>query len=226
MPLYVDKNTAIPWGRNFDEYRRMFALSDADLASRILGCSDGPASVNAEVTAAGGRIVSVDPLFAVKSEHIEARVGVARDMVMTDTYKSLNDYKWDVISSPEELETRRLKAVRDFLADFRQGGQSRYVCSALPSLPFEERSFDLALCSHFLFLYSEQFDFEFHLAAVEELLRVASELRVFPLLDLKSRRSAHLAPLLDHLEASVWNATVERVPYEFQIGAFEMLRIR
>lgn len=87
-------------------------------------------------------------------------------------------------------------------------------------------SFDLALCSHFLFLYSEQFDFGFHRAAVDELLRVASEVRVFPLLELGSRRSGHLKPILDHLTAMGRTATVERVKYEFQLGAFEMLRIR
>ena len=31
------------WGRSFEEYRRMFSLSDADLSGRILGCGDGPA---------------------------------------------------------------------------------------------------------------------------------------------------------------------------------------
>jgi hypothetical protein len=38
----------VPWGRSFDEYRRMFALSDDDLGLRILGCADGPASFNGE----------------------------------------------------------------------------------------------------------------------------------------------------------------------------------
>jgi hypothetical protein len=35
--------TVVPWGRSFDEYRRMFALSDDALQGRILGCADGPA---------------------------------------------------------------------------------------------------------------------------------------------------------------------------------------
>ena len=30
----------IPWGRSFEEYRRVFALTDEDLAGRILGCGD------------------------------------------------------------------------------------------------------------------------------------------------------------------------------------------
>ena len=43
----------VPWGRSLAEYRAMFALSEADLQRRILGCGDGPASFNAEMTAAG-----------------------------------------------------------------------------------------------------------------------------------------------------------------------------
>ena len=36
----------------------MFALSSEDLRSRILGCADGPASFNAEATAAGFSVIS------------------------------------------------------------------------------------------------------------------------------------------------------------------------
>jgi hypothetical protein len=34
----------VPWGRSFDEYQRMFALTGADLGL-ILGCGDGPAAL-------------------------------------------------------------------------------------------------------------------------------------------------------------------------------------
>jgi hypothetical protein len=43
----------VPWGRSFEEYRRMFAPSDADLRLRVLGCADGPASFNAEARRIG-----------------------------------------------------------------------------------------------------------------------------------------------------------------------------
>jgi hypothetical protein len=39
-----------PWGRSFDEYVRMFSLTHADIKRQILGCGDGPASFNAELT--------------------------------------------------------------------------------------------------------------------------------------------------------------------------------
>ena len=46
-------DTVVPWGRSFDEYRRMFALGEAELRRRILGVADGPASFNAQATAGG-----------------------------------------------------------------------------------------------------------------------------------------------------------------------------
>ena len=52
----------VPWGRSFAEYRRMFALSDADLGLTIVGCGDGPASFNAEATALGATVISCDPI--------------------------------------------------------------------------------------------------------------------------------------------------------------------
>ena len=54
---------AVPWGRSFDEYCRMFHLTTADLSRRILGCADGPANFNAQMRRNGHRIISCDPLY-------------------------------------------------------------------------------------------------------------------------------------------------------------------
>ena len=63
----------IPWGRSFDEYRLMFGLSESDLAGRILGCGDGPASFNSEATAEGFSVTSCDPIYAFSAEEISRR---------------------------------------------------------------------------------------------------------------------------------------------------------
>jgi len=67
-------NEVIPWGRSFDEYRRMFALTDGDLSGNILGCGDGPASFNAEATVLGNRVVSCDPIYTFSADEIERQV--------------------------------------------------------------------------------------------------------------------------------------------------------
>ena len=38
MPFELDR--VVPWGHCFDEYVRMFALTEADLAGRILNCGN------------------------------------------------------------------------------------------------------------------------------------------------------------------------------------------
>jgi len=61
----------VPWGRSFDEYSRMFGLSEADLSGSILGCGDGPASFNAEGSAKGIVITSCVPIFAYTTQKSE-----------------------------------------------------------------------------------------------------------------------------------------------------------
>jgi hypothetical protein len=83
-----------------------------------------------------------------------------------------------------------MAAMRQFLDDYAQGRRDgRYLPAELPELPFAGASFDLALSSHFLFLYSTQLGSEFHRAAVREMCRVAAEVRIFPLLALGGQRS-------------------------------------
>ena len=96
---------------------------------------------------------------------------------------------------------------------------------ALPSIPFMDKAHELALCSHFLFLYSEQFDLVFHLKSIQELCRVADEVRIFPLLEISGRPSRHLNAVLAWLKRQNYKAELESVKYEFQKGANQMLRI-
>jgi hypothetical protein len=71
-----------------------------------------------------------------------------------------------------------------FLDDYDVGRKcGRYLAAELPSLPFEDQAFDLGLCSHFLFLYANQFSLEFHAESIVELCRVVKEVRIFPLLE-------------------------------------------
>lgn len=48
MAMQLDQ--VVPFGRSFDEYVKMFSLSEADLQKSILSAAAGPASFNAEGT--------------------------------------------------------------------------------------------------------------------------------------------------------------------------------
>src|SRR5438552_13526928 len=84
----------VPWGRSFDEYRRMFALSDADMASRILGCGDGPAGFNADATRRGTRVVSADPVYRFTAAEIRSRVDASAVEIMAQLRGHLDDFVW------------------------------------------------------------------------------------------------------------------------------------
>lgn len=116
--------------------------------------------------------------------------------------------------------------MQQFLADYESGNAAgRYIPASLPTLPFADSDFDLALCSHLLFLYSELFSYDFHLAAARDMLRVARELRIFPLATLQCVRSSYVTPLRADLEREGWLVTIESVDYELQRGGNQMMRI-
>ena len=225
MGIQLDQ--VIPWGRSFDEYRRMFALSEEDLRGRILGCADGPASFNSEATERGVSVVSCDPIYAFSASQIERRVVACHADLISQVEKHRELFVWTEFGSPEGIGKHRLEVMRKFLADFEaRKSAGRYVAGAVPELPFGDGVFDLALVSHFLFLYSDRLDLEFHRASVRELLRVAREVRIFPLTTLDARRSTHVEALVADANTEAWMARVDPVPYEFQRGAKEMLRVR
>lgn len=119
-----------------------------------------------------------------------------------------------------------MSAMHEFLSDFAQGANAgRYIDASLPDLPFPRQSFDVALCSHFLFLYSEQLDLQFHVESVIELYRVSREVRIFPLLELGSVPSRHLQAVTEELEYQGYSVEQVRVNYEFQKNGNQMLRI-
>ncbi len=225
MPFTVDG--VVPWGRTMAEYQGMFDLRERELRGRTLGCGDGPASFNAEMTAQGHSVVSVDPLYAFPGEAIERRVEETYDIIMEQLARNRDDFVWTYVPSLPALGERRMWAMRRFLADYAAGKrEGRYVDASLPDLPFEDNSFDLALSSHFLFLYSREFDLDFHVQALEEMLRVAPEARAFPLLQVGGAPSPHVQGVIEVFALRGIEARVVEVPYEFQKGGNRMLRLR
>lgn len=202
----------------------MFDLSPQDLRGPILGCGDGPASFNSEATRRGTEVVSVDPMDRFSAEELRSRVTETAPVIAAELRKNADEFVWNHFESVDALVAARLEAMETFLADYPHGRRvGRYVDAALPELPFPDRRFRLALCSHLLFLYSEQLDLGFHVAALKELCRVADEVRVFPLLELGSRRSRHLDSATDALRSDGIDTRIVRVKYEFQKGGNEML---
>lgn len=217
----------VPWGRSFDEYVAMFALTGEDLGKRILGCGDGPAAFNARLTGRGGRVLSVDPIYRFTADDIRRRIQETYTDVMAQTRQNAHEFVWTTIATVDELGRIRMAAMEEFLRDYTQGkAQGRYVDGELPHLPFADGEFEIAVCSHLLFLYSEQLSADFHVAAIQELCRVATEVRIFPLLELGSKESRHLNAVVRYLSETAYDVAVVPVAYEFQRGGNRMMVAR
>jgi hypothetical protein len=104
----------VPWGCTMAEYRAMFALLDADLAKRILGCGDGPASFNAEMIALGHRVASIDPIYEFAAEQIERRVRDTDETVISQVRANSSRYTWKYFAELDELGRDRLAAMSQF----------------------------------------------------------------------------------------------------------------
>jgi SAM-dependent methyltransferase len=224
MSMKLEK--VVPFGRSFDEYQTMFGLSEADLSGRILGVGDGPASFNAEATAKGYCVTSIDPIYEFSSEEIYQRFNNVLDSIIHQVIATPDDWVWSYHRSPEDLRKNRIQAIQRFISDYQPGKQAeRYQVGGLPTLNFDDNQFDLALCSHFLFLYSDHYDAIFHQQSIQEMLRVSQEVRIFPLLTLMLQPSPYLDSVINDCIAAGHRVSVEPVSYELQRGGNKMLRI-
>jgi hypothetical protein len=219
-------DSIVPWGRSFDEYRLMFALSDNDLTANILGCGDGPSSFNSEMTVRGRRVTSIDPMYASTKEEIHKGVEQSYIQSIYQLRRDDEPYSWDYFSDLNRLGESGLQTMGRFLDDFENGvAAKRYLAEELPRLNFPDQHFQLALSSHYLFFRPEQFTLEFHVEAIHELLRVAKEVRIFPILDVECKRCPYVGFVWTHFASNGFSVDLKNVDYEFQQGGNQMMRI-
>ena len=215
----------VPLGRSLKEYYKMFSLNDRDLQLSIIDCGSGPSSFNAEMNELGNKVISVDPLYQFTTQEIESRILETYSIILEGLEKSRNRFVWQYFDNPKDAVDQRLSSMKLFLADLERGlKEQRYLIQELPYFSFESQQFDLALCGHLLFTYSETLSDEFHLAAIKEMCRVAKEVRIFPLLEnFTGETSRHLQPIQKELQNSGYRVEIIKVDYEFQKNGDRML---
>lgn len=224
MVMKLDK--VVPFGRALAEYQLMFRLIPEDMERKILDVAGGPASFNAQMYQLGHLVTSIDPIYEFSSQEIKQRFDECVENIIEQVKMTPKDWIWKYHKSPEDLRSNRKEALAIFLADYEHGkAEQRYILGALPDIPLEEH-YDLVLCSHFLFLYSEQFDYDFHRYSILNLLEQSHEIRIFPLLTLDLKQSPHLEPILKELHQLGYSAKILKVDYELQRGGNEMLKIQ
>lgn len=172
--------------RTLQDYAQMLMVSDADISDGpIFDCPGGASSFGAQVRLRGGRVVSADPIFDQSGAAILSRVHASLDNAIPWFIENNAYVDWNYLGSVPAY-VRASAAAADLFAFDYKPESGNYVAAALPELPFNDDSFQLALCSHLLFSHSEILTFDEHFAGIQELCRVThGEVRVFPVVNVK-----------------------------------------
>lgn len=136
----------------------------------------------------GGHIISLDPIYCLSSDEITGRINEAYKILFGQIKENMGDFSWGMFHSPEDYCQVHIDAMKEFLYDYNDGlREGRYIHGSLPTLPFKDGEFDIALCGNLLFVYSQQLSEEFHIQSIKELCRVSSEARIYPIQELGAR---------------------------------------
>lgn len=213
-------------GRTFEEYMNMFSLTFDELRGKtILDCPSGACSFTAIASTFKLDVTACDIAYDHHTSDLHSKGLQDLQHAMAHVEKEQSKYVWDYFRNIEALKKDRLKALNEYSSD-RMNHPNRYIAAALPQLPFRDGEFDLILSAHFLFMYRDRLDLDFHLAAIKELLRVSrEELRIFPLVDLDGNRYPYLDEIKSFLTQSGCTFEERKSTYEFQRHANSMLRI-
>jgi len=198
--------------RSFAEYVRMFALDEPfDPQGEVLDAAAGASSFTADAARRGFRAVAVDPRYRLPQEELfrEARTEIDVSTAKLEGLQDLFDFSY--YGNLDNHRTGREASLKRFMDDFA------------------DDRFALVLCSHFLFLYGEHFDAEFHQRAVFELIRVCrpgGEVRIYPLVTLHFREYPHLDRLLEAVRRAGCSVRFQESKLPFIPGSHRLLVIR
>jgi SAM-dependent methyltransferase len=229
IELYAQTGVAMTC-RSYQEYEQMFML-DQDLISKglVLDVASGASSFTAELNRRGYSAVAVDPLYRLSSEEIGELGQTEINTAIRKLSEKENLFVWDYYDSLENHLKIRNHSLNHFLKAYeRDINKEKYIPAELPSIPFGNDVFSLVLCNHFLFLYQEQFDYQFHLNAIEELIRVTKKggtICIYPLVGFKDEVYPELNELIKSLNKNGVTAEMVETKFRFLPSATHFLKI-
>lgn len=216
--------------RGYDEYVRMFDLQPADLErGEVLDVAAGGSSFTADANDRGYRAFAVDPRY---DKGIEEWISEAEQEIETSTAKlaKLQDrFDWSYYGSIQQHRAGRISSIDRFKESVRDSmNKLRYTAGKLPELPYSDNRFSLILCSHFMFLYADQFGEEFHIEAMKELMRICKpggQIRIYPLLSLNWEPYPGLEQLMDTIKEEGGSAELYPSRLPFIPGSSQYLKV-
>ncbi len=202
-------------GRTFEEYMAFFNLNPNTLrGKKVLDCPSGVSSFIADAKALNIDAHGCDIIYAHDASAIIKRAYDSIELIYQDV-TWMADHNFDFYGSIANHKKHRQRALRGFENDFNT---RHYLYQTLPQLSYGDKAFDLLLSSHLLFVYDDRLSLEFHLQSIREMLRVAKEVRIFPLIDFKNSRkneADNFSPFVNTI-LKTFKAKVVPVDFEFQ----------
>lgn len=227
MSKRLDLKDIVLIGRTYDEYYKMFDLSGLNKTEKILDVASGVSSFCSEARALGYDVTASDRIYCFSPEELEEKCTKDLEITMQKMVEAKDLFKWDFFKDIEDLRKHRKRAYSEFIKDYKEYGQERYIKTEYPINNFKDKQFAISLVSHFLFLYDEFIDYEFHKQVIKELIRIVSkEIRIFPLLNLKGEKSSFVRKLMSDKDLVTNKMEIKNVGYEFLSGGDEMLVIK
>lgn len=215
------------WGHTLKDYQEMFNLSDEILIdNRIVEYGAGATSFNFEMQQLGHKVVSIDPMYALNRSEIKNIVEETFETTVSKIKNNIDKYNWKSYGDLTSLLEERRQGLELFYNDFDLGRQQgRYLSfDEGQALEIEDYSFDLALITHHLFVNFAELGAAEHLNLIKEMVRVAGEVRIFPLLNKYGETSQLLGPVMLDLQQSDFALEICQVVSQLQKGGNAMLR--
>lgn len=207
---------------SFDEVTDMFALSKDELSMRILHYNAGISSFAATLHFRDGFVIAADPLYSESTQALTQQI-----------LKGQKALKQEIQDHPERFALKQDIAVwltahegRNvlFLEDFEAGkAQKRYIAASLPRLPFEDEAFDLVLVAHHFF--TKAMDLSAMIVDLTELMRVANEVRIFPLLSSDGALTQRVGEVAAYLQGQGLGVEIKSSLFELQKYGNALMRI-
>jgi hypothetical protein len=221
----LDLKRVVLLGRTLEEYQKAFGLDLQPWRGKaILDVAAGVSSFTAECHANGFNVTAFDRIYGANPAEIRDRSEKDLEEVAREI-GSKSVYKWGFYKTAERMAEYRARARQTFLKDFAEHPE-RYVPGELPKTPFADRQFSLTLVSYLIFVYEDQFSYEFHKETMRELMRVtAEEIRVYPIVTFEAQPSEYLARIRHEKEFADWSFEIVATDFEFLRGSNCYLKV-
>lgn len=222
-------NKFVLWGHCLKDYQAMFDLDDALLSKKkIVEYGAGVTGFNAEMHALARTVVSIDPLYQLDKTELKQETQRNFDATLEQIKADPDKYNWKKEgASLSQLVEERQSGIALFFEDYELGkAEKRYLpIEAYQRLPFADFSFDLALITHHLFVNFGDKGVEEHVWLIKEMVRIAGEVRIFPLLNNVGEVSNLLGPVMLALQQQQLGLEVRQVSSKVQKAGNAMLRV-